>query len=48
MPVVSVVRCAVAWLVDEELPGQRHDVDAKVLAPVLADFFCASPVGAGG
>jgi hypothetical protein len=23
-----------------ELPGQRHDVDAKVLAPVLADFFC--------
>jgi hypothetical protein len=26
-----------------ELPGQRHDVDAKVLAPVLADFFCVSP-----
>jgi pimeloyl-ACP methyl ester carboxylesterase len=28
-----------------ELPGQRHDVDAKVLAPVLADFFCAAPGG---
>jgi pimeloyl-ACP methyl ester carboxylesterase len=27
----------------KELPGQRHDVDAKVLAPVLADFFCATP-----
>jgi pimeloyl-ACP methyl ester carboxylesterase len=29
----------------EELPGQRHDVDAKVLAPILADFFCVSPAG---
>ncbi len=27
----------------EELPGQPHAVDAKVLAPVLADFFCVSP-----
>ena len=27
----------------EELPGQRHDVDGKVLAPILADFFCVSP-----
>jgi hypothetical protein len=26
------------------LPNQRHDVDAKVLAPVLSDFFCASAV----
>jgi pimeloyl-ACP methyl ester carboxylesterase len=25
----------------QELPGQTHNVDAKVLAPVLADFFCA-------
>jgi pimeloyl-ACP methyl ester carboxylesterase len=25
----------------QELAGQRHDVDAKVLAPVLSDFFCA-------
>ena len=28
-----------------ELPGQRHDVDAKVLAPILDDFFCAAAVG---
>ncbi|HEX7495843.1 MAG TPA: hypothetical protein VF349_04345, partial [Candidatus Limnocylindrales bacterium] len=28
-----------------ELPGQRHDVDAKVLATVLAEFFCAAPAG---
>jgi pimeloyl-ACP methyl ester carboxylesterase len=27
-----------------ELPGQRHDVDAKVVAPILADFFCTAPV----
>ena len=27
----------------QELPGQRHDVHAKALAPVLADFFCATP-----
>jgi pimeloyl-ACP methyl ester carboxylesterase len=26
----------------QELPNQRHDVDAKVLAPVLSDFFCAT------
>jgi pimeloyl-ACP methyl ester carboxylesterase len=30
----------------QELPGQRHDVDAKVIAPVLADFFCEAPAGA--
>jgi hypothetical protein len=28
----------------QELPDQRHDVDAKALAPVLADFFCAATV----
>jgi hypothetical protein len=28
----------------QELPNQRHDVDAKVLAPVLSDFFCTSAV----
>jgi hypothetical protein len=27
----------------QELPGQRYDVDAKALAPVLADFFCTTP-----
>jgi pimeloyl-ACP methyl ester carboxylesterase len=30
-----------------ELPGQRHDVDPKVLAPVLADFFCTATAGVG-
>ncbi len=25
-----------------ELPDQRHDVDAKVIAPALADFFCTA------
>jgi pimeloyl-ACP methyl ester carboxylesterase len=29
-----------------EIPGQRHDVDAKVLAPILDDFFCTAPVSA--
>ena len=28
-----------------ELPGQRHDVEAEVIAPVLADFFHSAPVG---
>ncbi len=28
-----------------ELPGQRHDVDGKVLAPILAEFFCMTPAG---
>jgi hypothetical protein len=28
----------------QELPGRRHDVIARVLAPVLSDFFCASAV----
>jgi pimeloyl-ACP methyl ester carboxylesterase len=31
----------------QELPGQRHDVDAKVLAPVLDEFFCTAAAGVG-
>jgi len=26
-----------------ELPGQRHDVEAEAIAPVLADFFSSAP-----
>jgi pimeloyl-ACP methyl ester carboxylesterase len=31
-----------------ELPGQRHDVDPNVIAPVLDDFFCTATAGVGG
>jgi pimeloyl-ACP methyl ester carboxylesterase len=31
----------------QELPDQRHDVDAKVIAPILADFFCTATAGVG-